>query len=379
MKVWVVNSLSKAALVVFMLGFFNSTKAQDSTNTTIDSLIMLLMNDNTDELRVDVYSALSTEYLVFDYTRSIEYSNMGLKLSEDLDYTEGILESKMALAHIHLAYLVDYPAAKKYYRDAVPVAQTLRDSEAEMKIYKGLSHIYGAVNNYEMAKSYNQKAMDIAVELDDYPMISALNANMGSLSEDTGDTLAAVDYYAEVLAIERKYDFRETSNSSMIAVARYYFLIDDLGQSIKYFKIALKNFQRLNDHRWESYTHSEMAKIYIFKGDLEKAKSHALAGLDIAEKNKLKKELGDNYLALATIYTKMDSTEKAAEYTQAYDSLQATMNSNVGTETPAEANQTKPAESKEANKMNGFLMAILICLPVMLAVLFAGMPAKKKG
>lgn len=379
MKVWAVNSLRKAALMVLMLSFFNSAKAQDTTNVTIDSLIMLLMNDNADELRVDVYSALSNEFLTIDYSRSIEYSNLGLKLSEDLDYTEGVLESKMALAHINLAYLVDYPVAKKHFRDAVPVAQTLRDTESEMKIYKGLSHIYGAVGNYEMAKSYNQKAMDIAIELDNYPYISALNANMGGLSEEKGDTVAAIDYYAEVLAIERKYDFKETSSASMIAVARYYFLIDDLGQSIKYFKIALKNFERLNDHRWESYTHSEMAKIYVFKGDLEKAELHAIAGLEIAEKNKLKKELGDNYLALATIYTQMDSSKKAQEYSQAYDSLQATMNANVGDNEVPETIAPKVEASKTADKMNGFLMAILICLPVILVVILTGMPAKKKS
>ena len=372
------NSLSRLAMMVLFVGFFNSVKAQDTTNATIDSLIILLMNDEEDELRVDVYTALSDEYLSLDYSKSLNYSLLAQKLSEELDYTEGILDSKMALANINLAFLLDYPVAKKYYRDALPIAQSLKDEEAEMKIYRGLSYIYGAMKNFEMAKSYNTKAMEIAESLDNYQFISDLNSYMGGLFEDSGDTAKAIEYYADVLAIEKKNDFRETSNSSMISIARYYFLTDDHKQALKYYRIALKNFERLNDHRWVSYTHSEMAKLYVFDGDLKRAELHALKGLEIAETNKLKKELGDNYLALEQIYTEMDSLEKAEEYARAYDSLQDTLKSEDVVSEVIEQDKKGTENIADNGKTNGFLMALIILLPVILVVIFTGMPSKKK-
>jgi len=55
------------------------------------------------------------------------------------------------------------------------------------------------------------------------------------------------------------------------------------------------------------------------------------------------------------------------------------MNANVGDNEVPETIAPKVEASKTADKMNGFLMAILICLPVILVVILTGMPAKKKS
>ncbi|MBK6525332.1 MAG: hypothetical protein IPG07_07105 [Crocinitomicaceae bacterium] len=47
----------------------SSSLAQDTTTAKIDSLIMLLMNDSEDPAKVDVYNALSDEYLNLNYQK----------------------------------------------------------------------------------------------------------------------------------------------------------------------------------------------------------------------------------------------------------------------------------------------------------------------
>jgi tetratricopeptide (TPR) repeat protein len=363
------------ALCVFAI---NTAKAQDTTNATIDSLIMLLMNEEKDPASVDVYNALSAEYIMLDHAKSFEYSELALDRAEEIDYEKGVLESQLALAHLNMAYNLDYEAAKKLYESALVHAQTLRDIEGEMKVYRGMSYIYGAMNDYEMAKSYNEKAMLIAKTLDDYTYQSDLNSYMGGLYESAGDTAQAIDYYSEVLAIEKKNDFSNTSSSSQMAVARYYFLTEDYDQALKYYRIALRKFERMNDFRWESYTHSEMAKLSIVQNDLKRAEQHGLKGLEIAESNKLKKELGDNYLVLVDVYSAMDSTSKAKDYQALYDSLQESLKpiEHNGQPLPA-AEQEKPKAGNSGN-MNPFLQALIILIPVGLLIFFAGMPRKKK-
>jgi tetratricopeptide (TPR) repeat protein len=366
------------AVLALCLFSLNTAKSQDTTNATIDSLIMLLMNEEKDPSSVDVYNALSAEYIMLDHAKSFEYSQLGLELAEEIDYEKGVLESQLALAHLNMAYNLDYETSKNLYESALVHAQTLDDAEGEMKVYRGMSYIYGAMGDYDMAKSYNEKAMDIAKRLDDYTYQSDLNSYMGGLYESAGDTAQAIEYYNEVLAIEKKNDFSNTSSSSQLAVARYYFLTEDYEQALKYYRIALRKFERMNDFRWESYTHAEMAKLSLVEKDLKRAEQHGLKGIEIAESNKLKKELGDNYLVLVDVYTAMDSTSKAKEYQQLYDSLQESLK-------PIEEDFQELAGSKNekpqpgnTGKTNGFLQAVIILVPVGLLIFFAGMPRKKK-
>ncbi len=371
------HSLLATAVYACSLFFVNSSLAQDTTTAKIDSLIMLLMNDTEDPAKVDVYNALSDEYLNLNYQKSIEYTDLAVDLALKLNYKEGLLKARLAEAHLEMSYILDYEKARKLYSDLLPLTIELKDRQAEMSVYKWLSYIYGAQKHYELAKEYNEKAMDIATELMSDKDLSDLHAYAGGLSEESGDTAEAIDHYAEVLAIERKNDFRETSNASMIVIARYYYLIDDPTQSLKYYRIALKNFERMNDVRWVSYTHAEMANLYIYKEDFKRAEQHALKGLEIAEYNNFKKEIGDNCLVLANIYTKIDSTEKAEYYQAKFDSIQASLNPiAVAPEAVLLTNDSQTAAPKQ--KMNGFLQAMILCLPIIGFVLFMGRPGKKR-
>jgi len=364
-------------LIAFVLGASSFSYAQDTTNATIDSLIMLLMNDSEEPSKVDVYNNLSDQYLQLDYTRSVEYSERAYDLAKKLEYEQGILRAAMALASLNTGYLMNFEAANAYYHEALPLAQALKDRKSEMIIYRGFSYVQRESNNLELSLKYIEMAMEIAKELDSYMYRSDLNAYMGGLFEEQGDTAAAIDAYAEVLALEHENDFTETSNAAMIAIARYYYLIEDPGQALKYYRIALKNFERHDDVRWESYTHSEMAHLYVYKGNLERAEQHAIKGLDLAQGQKLTKEIGDNYKALILVYTEMDSVAKADHYSKAYDSLQESLKP-VDKVVLADSQKEKPVVVS-SEKVNGFLQAFIISIPVIFAMLLAGWPRRKKA
>ncbi|MBK9192075.1 MAG: tetratricopeptide repeat protein [Crocinitomicaceae bacterium] len=375
------NRIAIVVLLISFLSFITGTNTafgQDTTNATIDSLIMSLMTDEEDTNRVNTYNNLSDEYLNLDYRKSIEYSKLATELAKELNFKSGLLRAQLALGHLEMAYLLNYEKSRKIYNDALPIAKELKDRKSEMIIYKWLGYIYGAQEMFGAAINYNEKALEIAEELQSDKDISDVHAYMGGLSEESGDTVSAIDHYAEVLAIERKNDFRETSNASMIVIARYYFLIDDHGQALKYYRIALKNFERMDDQRWVSYTHAEMGRLHIATKDFERAERHAFKGLEIAQQYEFNKEIGDNYLVLYEVYTAMDSSAKAQEYKAKYDSMQTMLNP-VST-LPVTAEEKKETVAGEVkSKMNGFVQSFIILIPVVLLVVFAGMPSRKKA
>lgn len=367
-----------AVCLLLLSGSFSFS--QDTTTAVIDSLIVELMKEPEDTSKVQLYNSLSDEYLPIDYTRSVEYSDLAHDLSENIKYDLGLLTSSLALAHINASYIQDFESAKSYYDEALPLAQKLADKTAELAVMRGLSNLFSSNKKWDQAMDYNQKAVEIAETMNDYAHLSDLYAYRGGMFEDQGDKAAAIDAYAEVLALERKHDFTNTTNAAMIAVARYYYLIEDPGQALKYYKIALKNFERNQDIRWQSYTHAEMAHLFLFKKDPEKAEKHGLRGLEIAENNKLNKEIGDNYLALIAVYTAMDSTSKVEHYTKLYDSLQQSLVPIDGVaELVAPADQQAKKNNNSSGGINGFLQALFILVPVVIGALIAGRPKAKKS
>lgn len=347
-------------------------KAQDSTTTSIDSLIVLLMNDHEDTSRVEVYNQLSDEYLTIDYSKSLEYSTLALDLASKLNFDEGLLRAHIAIAHIQMAYLLNYKKSQTHYDAALPIALRLEDKVSEMSIYKGLSYIYSASDNFRLALDYNSRAIKVAEQLEDITAQSELNAYLGGIYEDSGDTIAAIDAYAEVLAIERANNFKNTSNASMSSIARYYLLIEDFGQALKYYKIVLKNAERNDDFRWLAYTHSQMANLYLLRQNESQAEEHGIRGLEIAEMHRLQKEMTDNYLALFNVYSQMDSVDKAQEYKSSYDSLTALMVPTFSDEGTVLTSATEfPVENHaQPNPMKSWMMIILLIIMPVGAVIF---------
>ena len=63
-----------------------------------------------------------------------------------------------------------------------------------MIIYKLLGYIYGAQEMFGAAINYNEKALEIAEELQSDKDISDVHAYMGGLSEESGDTVSAINF-----------------------------------------------------------------------------------------------------------------------------------------------------------------------------------------
>ncbi len=366
-------------IVFTCVGLSSQTSfGQDSTNAHIDSLVFLLVNGDDSVSKVEVYQSLSKEYLGIDYKRSIQYSELGLDYAMGEADEVGILQSKYDLAHIYSAYILDYNQSLKLYLESLELAEKLDDTEKLMSINQGISYLYSVQENLELAINYIDKAMIYAEELDYYPNISSINSYKGEMLEEKGDTIAAKECYKKVLDMEIDHNFSKASNVSMLTIAHYYDLMGDIDESMKYYRISLKRFERIHNHRWVSYTHSEMARVYVRIGDLERAEQHALKGLEVAEAFGLRKEIGDNYLILSELYDSLDNEIKAVEYSNAYEALQDSL---VPIDTainmidaPSESNDTT-VQAKEKG-MNGFLQAIIIIIPVLILLLFMGRPKK---
>ena len=352
----------------------------------IDSLIMLLMNSEDGPEKVKNYIQLSDLYLNRNYSEALKYAQEGLALSSSIQDMEGMLDCQMKIAFIYLSYMVDLEKAIIAYEDALEIAMELDDKWSQIAIYRGMSVLYSSLKNFNAACDYMEHALILAEELGDQNEISTINAHLGGIHEDEGDTLTAIMYYEKVLKIEEDGSFENTSNASLVAVAHLYFLKNDLREAIKYYRISLKRFQRSQDYRWQSYTHSQLAQLYFSEKNYDKAESHAINGLTLAEDFNLTKEMTDNYLILVNIADSLGKHDLSERYRQAYDTLMAKiskdeklLNSKVDlVELVEDTTSESSHQAEKKSAISRFIEAGIISLCVVLLILFMIMPSRKK-
>ena len=285
------NSSLKGIILFFCLSIGSFSFSQSIDSLKLDTLIEVLTYQKNDIRTVDAYNELSAEYLrVGDYFIALAYSELAIDMADDIGYRNAEFEATCSVAYIYMAYLLDFEKSLKYYEKALDLALISKSNEELIKVYRGISSVFSGVLNFEAALMYNQKAIEIAAGTDDNSLMSDLKAYEGSIYEDLGDTTSAISSYKEVLQIEEDNNFENTSMASMTCIARYHYLMSDLSTSLKYYRIALKKFQRNHDNRWVAYIHSQMATVYLAEGSIIRAEKHGMAGLNIATEFQLNKE-----------------------------------------------------------------------------------------
>lgn len=366
------------------LFFWNSLAfSQEIDSLKLDTLINVLTLQLNNERTVNAYTELTNDYIqIADYKTALRYAKLGLELSEKIGYKEGELESASSAAHIYLAYYLDYTESIKLYDRAYEIADDLDLDEEKIRIYRGYTAIFSALEDYDQALSYNSLAIDLANKIGDKQSVSDLSSYGGNIYEATGDTVKAMEMYEQVVEIETKNNFKNTSKASLIIVAHYYHLKGEIDKSLKQYRIALKRFERMKDLRWVAYTHSEMAKIYLSQENLERAEMHGLKGFSIAQELDLMKEKMDNANILAKLYRQQKNDSLANHYQTMHDSLLALTVTEIKSDVIISENlgdvEPKPVKEK-SNPIDTIINLLVILGLVGVAVFITGMkkPSKK--
>lgn len=353
--------------------------SQSIDSVKLDTLISVLTYENEDVRTVNAYLGLSEEYVrVTEYENGLTYAILGRDLANKIGDERGELDALLGIAHLNLAYYLDFEKSLEFYDEALILAEKLDSDQDRISIYRGLTAVYTSVENYNTALAYNKKAISIAKSSGSDRQVSDLSAYGGEIYEELGDTVKALEMFQEVVDIEQRNNFSETSNASLSIVGHYYFLEGDVEKSLKHYRSALTRFERLQDWRWVSYLHAEIAEVLNFSGDTDKAEKHALKGLSIAQDLDLNKERGDNYYVLAAVYRSKGDKENAIKYQSAYDNLMDSVIVKLE-DREISTDQNEVDNSKTSNGLQQGLINCLIILGIMGLVVFISGLSRKKG
>ena len=240
------------AFAVWLLCTLNVQRASaysDHRNHKTDSLETLLKNESrlTDEQRMDAYKSLMWAYLQTDGKRAAQYARKAIALSYRHDWQNVRADAQRILGKI--AYGNErWDEAEDYYMQALATTDSMKQNER----YK-------------------------ADDIDDN--LSALYGSLGNLYNMQDMALLAIEYYQKAMPIFEKHGWLESLTLLHHNVAELYLSMGNDEKAQAEYLSAIKTAKKTNDSLIVAVPRKGLAKIYIDKGNYEKALSTLVPAL----------------------------------------------------------------------------------------------------
>lgn len=238
----------------------------------IDSLRSRLNTNLSDSLKITTLIELSKKYQYTDISKSKDYSQQAIELSESKNLKWAKVKSYLNSASFY-SIQGDYSSAARFVNLALGISYERGDSVELAKCYNNLGSYSAALGRFDESYYYHTQAYRIAVESRQELQQAISLHNMAGVFKELGQYERALDYLKLSGKISKKIDDKEGETYNLdekgdilIRQKKYDSAILSLSQS----RAVAKKLE-LNINDLEGATLFKIAKAYSAKGDDTKA------------------------------------------------------------------------------------------------------------
>ncbi len=315
--------------------------------------------------RADILNQLADEMLATDAQASKGYAEQALAQARRLGQEK---EQANALYHLGnaLLNLDQYNEARDQLEEAGAAYQSLEDQTGVAKVLLNLSSVHESLGNlddglkaalsalkdfdsglgevvdrarcynqigiiyyrlrqYDQAKTYWERALEIYVGSNKELSRSGVLNNLGVLAQDRGDYQEALRYFEETLAIAEKFKDKQGIADAYNNMAIAYFDLGQPDRCIDYYQKALVLSTEMGDRFSISLILNNLGDLYTKEGDLQQARQHLDRALAVAQEIEAKSLQVTVLDSLASLYEAEGDHTKALEAFRALSSLKDEM------------------------------------------------------
>jgi two-component sensor histidine kinase len=322
------------------------------------------------------------------------YSSLAIKLSEEMDYTEGIVKG--------MATQAEAQQRKGNYTNAVSTClryTNLADSTGMIKesidgrlslahIYKEMGGEKGTLEYLEKGLALSREAESMAIAArDSINIIEAINEQGIILRDFTKHTDQKVRFDTAFQLYERAIAIALVIPEGRSQLAKLYNNISQVynehylnyPKALEYlFKAVDINTER-NAINGLSYNYGNISDIYLRSGDYVKGKLYAHKMLEVCEKMKAPHRLINAYAALTRASKRLKQYDSALHYREQYMSLADSLSNvektgqiaEMQTRYETEIKEAKISELSHSNKIKNQRLALIGAAACILALVLA--------
>lgn len=334
----------KHIIIILIIAFSIPSVAKLSGQALIDSLETELENAKADTNHVNLLQKISFAYENYNPDKGIEYGIKGVKLSDKLNWKEGLAGSfnsigvnyesksdyKKALEYYEKALKINeeignklgiaqilgnigviynsksnYPKALKYYQNSLEINDEIGNKSGKASNLANIGANYHQQSNYPMALKYYQKALEMYEEIGHKAKMGVVLGNIGSIYRDQLDYSKALDYNNRALNFDK-----ELGNKSGIAVRLGNIgiinsLQENYQKAIDSFEEALTINEELGRISGIAHNLANIGMVYKDKSDYLKSLEYFARSLKMAEEIGNKFGIAFNVGNMGSIYLKL--------------------------------------------------------------------------
>jgi signal transduction histidine kinase/Tfp pilus assembly protein PilF len=356
------------------------------TYKNIDSLLQKLKSSKEDTSKVMLYHKISSHYNITHLDSSKAFSEAGIKLAEQLQFSEGkmfnlnnignyyerktdyvnamlfydealeiaksenstkgfaVVLNNIATIHIRKA---EYDKAIQLLFDALKAEEELGNENGIAQAYNNIGVCYYYQRNFEKTTFYLTKALEIQEQLGNYDgLINGYN-NVGAILDHQKKYDEAIQLYTKGLTISRKINDKKLEAIQLYNIGIAYHKKDDFIQSEDYINRSTKLRESIKDYNGMANNYLGYSDLFAKMKKFNKAKTNLNKALTIAEKYNLKLIKQESFKGLSELAEIQNNYKKANNYLQQYIAIKDTILNENNSKIIAEVETKYQTEKKE--------------------------------
>jgi class 3 adenylate cyclase len=316
--------VSKNVSIILITGLLGMTQAGFAQQGTIDSLLQLVKESAQDSTKVNVFNALSIEYLEQDsLPASAAYSDSAIALASKTGFLKGqayALKSKGLVNYYQGKYLEVFDS----WTQSLTLFESIGDTLGIANMASNLGVIYYDQGSHDNALTYYFQSLGMSEKLKDPRRITTALVNIGGVYSQMHDYDKALEYYQKVGRYLPDIDDPLIRSTYLMGLGEVYSLRGNHDEAIKYFTDALEINRKTQDY---AHNLTMIGKEEFKRGDTSRAIDYLTQALETARVSDLALDQVQTLLAIGDIYQASDP-EKALRAYRDGELLALTMETN---------------------------------------------------
>ncbi|MBN8575862.1 MAG: sensor histidine kinase [Cytophagales bacterium] len=299
--------------VLFFLLVFKVIEAHSQAYLNRDSLWQALQHASRDSNHVTLYIQLGQQYENNSPDSALWLYEQALKLSEQLNYTRGIISYYTNATYVYNA-MSRYDTSLLLNLRSVEIATAFGDPERLGACLSNTGASFMALKRYERAIAYFLQAIQIYEKLNDLNTLSIIYRNLAVVYRETRHLDKAKHFAEQSLVIARKSGNEHAIIPSLINLSNVFTSLGQFKNSIALLEEARILSKRTANVYSVLVTALNLNDIYTKTTAFDKAKGYADEALVLATELDDRESVAIALRGLANYYFNKGQAAKAEEY-----------------------------------------------------------------
>lgn len=213
------------------------------------------------------------------------YANEALKMSEEVDYKQGVALAYDMLGTFYSDYS-KHDSARTYYIKGIDYSRQYKLEERSGDMYNNLGGLYLKEAENEQALNYFDTALMNAVKYNNYLLQAKVQTNMATIYYSMSIYGKALEHYLYGLDMYERIGNNDGKGMLYLNLANVYFRLEDYKNAIAFADSSIALATRVNSDWSKISAYTTYAMVYSEQGKYDSSLSSLTAALALSKKVK---------------------------------------------------------------------------------------------